>query len=63
MAEFCLSCWNKLNHSSAPASKFIFSTELDLCEGCGKWTNVIVMERKQKLRTLIFPLRKNRSEK
>ena len=47
MAEFCLSCWNKLNGTKDPPEKYIFSKELDLCEGCGNLTHVIVAVRRQ----------------
>lgn len=46
MAEYCLECWNEINGTDDKPNKFIFSKELDLCEGCGKWTHVIVLERK-----------------
>ena len=45
MAEFCLKCWNEINKTDDPASKYILSKELDLCEGCGKRTHVIVAQR------------------
>ena len=46
MAEFCLDCWNEINGTSDPAKKYILSKELDLCEECGEWKNVIIIERK-----------------
>lgn len=46
MAEFCLDCWNELNGTNDPKSKYIISKDLDFCEGCRKWKKVIVMERK-----------------
>lgn len=46
MAEFCLSCWNKLNGTNDPPEKYKLSKELELCEGCGKWAHVIVAERR-----------------
>lgn len=64
MAEYCVNCWNKLNRCNVPAHRFILSNELELCEGCGQWTNVIVIERKflyiHKLRTAFF--RKHREK-
>ena len=61
MADFCLDCWNKLNESNDNKSKYIFSKELDLCEGCGEWKHVIVEERwyyyQYKLRYFILPFR------
>ena len=46
MAEFCLDCWNKLNGSNDSERKYILSKELDLCEGCGEFKPIIIMERK-----------------
>lgn len=46
MAEFCLDCWNKINGTNDPKSRYILSDELDLCEECGQWTHVIVTVRK-----------------
>lgn len=61
MAEFCLDCWNKITGKNDPASKYIISKDLDLCEECGNITNVIIMERKsyylRKFRFIIFPFK------
>ena len=60
MAEFCLECWNKLNGTNDNERKYIISKDLDLCEECGEWKPVIVMERKKfylrKFRYFIFCL-------
>jgi len=61
MAEFCLNCWNKMNESEDSKKKYILSKELDLCDGCGEWRPVIIMERKayytHKFRYFILPVR------
>lgn len=61
MAEICLDCWNKINRTNDSESKYILSKELDLCEECGEWKNVIVTEKKsyiyRKLRFMIFPFK------
>lgn len=61
MAEFCLDCWNKINETNYPESKFIISKELCLCEECQKMTNVIVADRKyyylRKFRFIILPFK------
>lgn len=61
MANFCLKCWNEINRTDDPARKYIFSKELDLCEGCGQWAHVIVAQRKyyyrRKFRFVIFPFK------
>ena len=54
MAEFCLQCWNRINQTNDPPDKYILSKELDLCEGCGKWTNVIVTTRRTNKLRLFF---------
>lgn len=46
MAEFCLESWNKINDTNDGERKYILSKDLDLCEECGEWKNVIVAERK-----------------
>ena len=61
MAEFCLDCWNKMSGTKDSAKKYIMCKELDLCEGCGQWRHIIIMERKAyymyKLRYLLFPFK------
>ena len=32
MAEFCVQCWNRINGTDDPPSKFIISKDLQLCE-------------------------------
>lgn len=60
MASFCLECWNKINNRNDPPRKYIISKSLDLCEGCGEWKHVLVMERKyyyfRKFRFIIIPV-------
>ena len=46
MAEFCVDCWNKIMDTSDPKKKFILSRELDLCEECGNYRQVIVAIKK-----------------
>ncbi len=46
MAEFCLECWNRINKTNDDPKKYIISKDLDLCEGCGEWKNVIIYEKK-----------------
>ena len=50
MAEFCLDCWNKLNHIHLTEEDVTISEELDLCEGCGKMMPTIVCYGKRKKR-------------
>ncbi len=45
MAEFCLDCWNKINGTNHTKCRYVLSWELDLCEECGEYKRVIVVER------------------
>ncbi len=49
MAEFCLDCWNKMNHTQDTERDWILSETPDLCEGCGQWKPAIVIPRERKL--------------
>ena len=59
MAEFCLDCWNKINETDDNEKRYIISKDFGLCEGCGNWKPVIIMERKayyiHKSRYFILP--------
>lgn len=61
MAEFCLECWNRINETQDSPKKYIISKELDLCEGCGEWKQVVIAERKyyylHKIRYFILPFK------
>ena len=61
MANFCLKCWNEMNGTDCSPRKYRMSEELELCEGCGKWTNVVLGERgyscRNKLKFLLVPFR------
>ena len=54
MAEFCLECWNEINETNDKKEKYIFTQNLELCEGCGKWKKTIVIERKYLYRYIFF---------
>lgn len=61
MAEFCVQCWNRINGTDDPPSKFIISKDLQLCEGCGEFKNIVIMERlcdhTDKFQLIAFPLK------
>lgn len=47
MAEFCLECWNELNGWNWTEDDCTVDHKyLDLCEGCGKMTHVIIDYRR-----------------
>ena len=56
MAEFCVSCWNKINGTDYPEEAYALSWDYELCEGCGEYRRVIVAQRKHYL--LRFAIRK-----
>ena len=37
MAEFCLDCWNRMNHTRQTERDCLLSNGRELCEGCGKF--------------------------
>lgn len=45
MSEICLECLNKLLGTKYSKRDFIISNDLDLCEDCGEWKNVVVARR------------------
>lgn len=61
MAEFCLECWNRINCEENDKSMYIISKSLELCEGCGEYKPVIIMERSayyiHNFEYIIFPFR------
>lgn len=42
MAEFCLDCWNKMEHTHYTEREVVLTKGPDLCEGCAQWRRVIV---------------------
>ena len=53
-----------MNGLEDPASKYILSKELELCESCGKWTNVIIQKRRSpRLFRAIVPKRASKKSK
>ena len=45
MSEICLECWNKLNETQDSKWRYVLSWDKDLCEECGEYKRVIVVER------------------
>lgn len=45
MAEFCLECWNQINETKDSKWRYILSLRKDLCEECGQYKRVIIVER------------------
>ena len=60
MAEFCVECFNRINETNKAESEYIISKEPDLCEGCGQYKNVVVMEKKayylRNFRLVLLPI-------
>ena len=45
MAEFCKDCWNKMFNTKGGRIKYIMSKDPELCEGCGHYKKVVIIER------------------
>lgn len=41
MAEFCLDCWNKMEHTDFTEKEAKLTRRLELCEGCGEYKRVL----------------------
>lgn len=61
MAEIYYSCWNRINGKHDPPKKYKMSRDIELCEECGRWTHVIISERKSyyfhKFRMFLLPFK------
>lgn len=57
MAEFCLECWNELNGTNYGEEKYILSKELDLCESCEEYKQVVIGERSNDAKSVLSLLR------
>ena len=42
MAEFCLDCYNKLNHTHHKRRQVVLTPYLELCEGCCEYKRTIL---------------------
>ena len=60
MAEYCVDCLNKMDGTNDNERKYILSKELELCEGCGEWKHVVIIERRayymRKFRYILLPV-------
>jgi len=45
MAEFCLTCWNRIGGTNDKRTRYRLSWRKELCEGCGTYQRVIITER------------------
>lgn len=46
MAEFCLECLNQINDTKDSKWRYVLSWEKDLCEECGQYKHVVIVERR-----------------
>ena len=46
MAEFCLECLNRISKTNDSRWRYILSWEKDLCEECGQYKRVVIVERR-----------------
>ena len=49
MAEFCLDCLRRIDQRDYKEENVIVSRDLELCEGCGEWKQVVVGWRSHSL--------------
>ncbi len=47
MADFCIECFNKINETNLTTKEVVISKELNLCEECEEWKNVIICIKKR----------------
>ena len=61
MADVCLDCLNKIMSKKYSKRKFILSRELEFCENCGEYKNIVIVSRKQyylyKFRYVLLPFK------
>lgn len=53
MAEFCKECYVKICGGNEN-DKFVLSRELDLCEGCGEYKQVVVRIKPKNILKRLF---------
>ncbi len=46
MAELCLDCLSEFTGRKEKKRKYVLSKDLDLCDNCGEWKNVVVMTKR-----------------
>lgn len=47
MAEFCLECLRRVDGVNHDEDDFVYSEELELCEGCGEMKHIVVKYREE----------------
>ena len=56
MAEFCLECWNKINGTNHPESRYVMSKEVEFCEECWGLKRIVIKEKERhSLLDWLFP--------
>ena len=64
MAEFCFDCFKEMMETEDEQWRYILTNELELCEGCGQYKKVVIVERRlSRLQKALFPKRKVRKKK
>lgn len=46
MAEFCFKCFQVYFDDRIKKRNLTISNEIDLCEGCGRYTNTVITDRR-----------------
>jgi hypothetical protein len=45
MAEFCYSCYIDILSGDKEKAELVISKGLDLCEGCGEYEQIVILEK------------------
>ena len=63
MAEFCFDCFKEMMETEDEQWRYILTNELELCEGCGQYKKVVIVERRlSRVQKALFPKRKVRKK-
>ena len=61
MAEYCMDCWIELFAGNDSPDEYAVTESLDLCEGCGKYKQVVIGKKKdiarRKIGYIFFPFK------
>ena len=58
MAEYCLTCFNRMNQTNYKKDVWIDDEEMSLCEGCGEYKPCIIALQKKNGRRRLAEIRK-----
>ena len=63
MAEFCFDCFKEMMETEDEQWRYVFTDELELCEGCAQYKRVVVNEKfLSRLQKALLPRRKRKQK-